>query len=246
MKEFRVARCLDKDGIHEYAIFADGSRKKPIQNDETYGKFFTVDNELNPNGHPLLRRSFTGRIKDAVETIRNGNGDCLKVTSMFGKHESVCYFLDRKVGEELRQKSIEGWKDTKFGYAITAGSKESFSGYSLLNSKNAPVMFVDSDESAKPMVFSTEEDATDYINSLINQAWAYANQLSEKIMAQPDESARDAIFEEIMSQIDAENSRFSIIEDFLYDMLNDDLSLKTETPKLDKMGWKIVQCCTNN
>lgn len=33
MKKFRIAKCLDNNGIHEYAIFSDGSRKKLIQTD---------------------------------------------------------------------------------------------------------------------------------------------------------------------------------------------------------------------
>ena len=58
MKEFRVAKCLDNNGIHEYAIFADGSRKKLIQNDEQYGKYFEVDNELNTDCKTFMRFSF--------------------------------------------------------------------------------------------------------------------------------------------------------------------------------------------
>ena len=62
MKDFRVAKCLDSNGINEYAIFSDGSRKKLIQNDEKYGKYFEVDNELNTDCTSLLRHSFTGRL----------------------------------------------------------------------------------------------------------------------------------------------------------------------------------------
>lgn len=47
MKEFRVAKCLVDGEINEYAIFADGSRKKIIQTNDKYGKYFEVDNELN-------------------------------------------------------------------------------------------------------------------------------------------------------------------------------------------------------
>ena len=58
MKEFRIARCLDDNEIHEYAIFADGSRKKVIKNDEKYGKYFEVDNELNTDCKSYLRFSY--------------------------------------------------------------------------------------------------------------------------------------------------------------------------------------------
>mgnify|MGYP001516644220 CR=1 FL=1 len=36
MKEFRVAKCLVDGKVNEYAIFADGSRKKIIQTDKQY------------------------------------------------------------------------------------------------------------------------------------------------------------------------------------------------------------------
>lgn len=114
MKEFRVAKCLGNDGVKEYAIFADGSRKKLIQIDEQYGKYFEVDNELNTDCNTCLKYSFSGRIKDAIDTIKSGNGDCINQFNFFGKHDRVLYFIDRKVGEELRAKSLEGWKDTKF------------------------------------------------------------------------------------------------------------------------------------
>ena len=77
MKEFRVAKCLVDGKVNEYAIFADGSRKKIIQTDDKYGKYFEVDNELNTECKSSLRFSYSGRIKDAVEMIRNGNGDCI-------------------------------------------------------------------------------------------------------------------------------------------------------------------------
>ena len=32
--------------------------------------------------------------------------------------EHVVRFIDREYGEEIRQKTIEGWKDTKFSYGV--------------------------------------------------------------------------------------------------------------------------------
>lgn len=129
MKEFRIAKCLNKSGkIAEYAIFADGSRRRSIQVDEAYGQYFEVDNELNEETQMTLRRlSYIGRIKDAVDMIKNGNGDCIKSTNIFGSEIiKVVYFVDRKVGDELRKKSLDGWKDTEFGYGIEYGYKGGF------------------------------------------------------------------------------------------------------------------------
>ena len=101
MKEFRIAKCLKDNEVKEYVIFADGSSRKLIQHDEQYGKYFRVDNDLNTDCDTFLKYSFSGRIKDAVDTIKNGNGDCIMQFDLFGKHDVVVYFLDRKVGEAV-------------------------------------------------------------------------------------------------------------------------------------------------
>ena len=171
MKEFRIAKCLVDGKVNEYAIFADGSRKKIIQTDKQYGKYFEVDNELNTDCKSSLRFSYSGRIKDAVEMIRNG--DCISSTQLFGKHDNVVYFLDRTIGEELRKKSLNGWKDTKFGWAIECGYKNSFSGYSMLNKKMERISMFD--EECKPMTFDTEEAAKETAKQMIAEKAYWEN-----------------------------------------------------------------------
>lgn len=241
MKEFRIAKCLDNNGIHEYAIFADGSRKKVIQNDEQYGKYFEVDNELNDECKTCLRFSFCGRIKDAVDMIRNGNGDCIQSVKLFGRIDKVIYFLDRKVGEDLRQKSLDGWKDTKFGWAIECGYKNSFSGYSMINKKMERISVFD--EERKPMTFETKEEANKYVESLIKMARYYARRLANKISGIEDEKERGKIIDATMDEVEEyTNTKFSVIQGFTFDMLTGDFRLKSFECNLDEMGYKIVQC----
>ena len=133
MKEFRVAKCLSDDGkrIRKHAIFKDGSRKKPIHEDEDGREYFEVDNWIDSDPELIefnyysrmvdkMRLTFSGRISDAVESIRRGYGDVICVKNLpFGiRTEKVLYFLDREYGENLRQKSLEGWKDTIFKYSL--------------------------------------------------------------------------------------------------------------------------------
>ncbi|MSS07058.1 hypothetical protein FYJ38_00195 [Clostridium sp. WB02_MRS01] len=239
MKEFRVVNCIEKGTIREYAIFTDGSRKKVIEEDRQYGKFFSVDNEFNPGGG-LLKYSFTGRIQDAVETIRNGDGDCLKTFNLFGTHESVAFFLNRNIGEELRQKSIDGWKNTKFGWQIKAGNKNSFFGYSPLNLKGEKIgMF---DEDRKPMIFETEKEAKEYAEHLVLKAWEYANLMVKELQAASNDEERNMSFDRIYTKVVDETSKFSIIIDFLSDMMIGDNKLKFDECKLDEMGYRISQC----
>lgn len=240
MKEFRVAKCLDNNGIHEYAIFADGSRKKVIQNDEHYGKYFEVDNELNTDCKTCLRFSYSGRVKDAVDMIRNGNGDCIQSSHFFGRIDKVIYFLDRKVGEELRQKSLDGWKDTKFGWAIECGNKSSFSGYSMLNKKNERISAFD--EERTPMTFDSKESANEYTGYLVDKARYYAKRLANKISGIEDKTEREKIIDATIDEIEEETgTKFGIIMDFTFDMLTGDCQLKNFECNLDEMGYKVVQ-----
>ena len=218
MKEFRVAKCLVDGKVNEYAIFADGSRKKIIQTDKQYGKYFEVDNELNTDCKSSLRFSYSGRIRDAVEMIRNGNGDCISSMKLIGRIDKVLYFLDRKTGEELRRKSLEGWKDTKFGWAIECGNRS-------------------------PVVFDTKESADEYVEYLVEKAKYYAKRLVNNLCGITDEKERDKIIDNAIDEIENDTkTKFSIIFDFMFDMLTGNCEPKSSEYNLDKMGYEIVQC----
>lgn len=239
MKEFRVAKCLVDGKVNEYAIFADGSRKKIIQTDKKYGKYFEVDNELNTDCKSSLRFSYSGRIRDAVEMIRNG--DCISSMKFIGRIDKVLYFLDRKTGEELRRKSLEGWKDTKFGWAIECGNKNSFLEYSMLNKKNERISVFDKDRN--PMIFDTKESADEYVEYLIERSKYYAKRLVNNLCGITDEKERDKIIDNAIDEIENDTkTKFSIISDFTFDMLTGDCKLKSFECNLDKMGYEIVQC----
>lgn len=241
MKEFRVAKCLIDGKVNEYAIFADGSRKKIIQTSDKYGKYFEVDNELNTDCESVLRFSYSGRIKDAVEMIRNGNGDCISSTEFTGRTDEVLFFLDRRIGEELRQKSLEEWKNTRFGWAIECGNKNSFLGYSMLNQKNERLSIFDKDRS--PMVFDTKESADEYAKCLIEKSKYYAKRLTNNLRGITDKEEMDKIFDNVMNEIKNDiKTKFSVILDFMFDMLTDNCEPKSSEYNLNEMGYKIVQC----
>ncbi len=242
MKEFRVAKCLGNDGgVHEYAIFADGSRKKLIQNDEQYGKYFEVDNELNTDCKTCLKYSFSGRIKDAVDTIKNGNGDCIQQINLSGKHDKVLYFLDRKIGEELRQKSLEGWKDTKFAWTVECGNKNRFSGYSPINQKGERISMFDEDRTVKS--FDTKDNAEQYVKELLERAAYYAKRLANDYQNVKEKEEKNSAIDQTIKDIeDFTGSRFSVLSDFVFDMLTENCEFKSDECVLDEYGYKIIQC----
>ena len=235
MKEFRVAKCLVDGKIEEYAIFKDGSRKKRIYADEASRKYFQVDNELNNNPSiPILKRSFNGRIRDAVETIRMGNGDCLMVTNTLGRHENVIYFLDRSIGEELRKKTIDGWKETKFGWVIKVGSNNSFYEYQMLGSNYTTISSFS--ESETPMYFESEGDAKKYIDDLLKMSKQFAKKLNSKLSEEVNTGEDDEIIYSVINEIEEyTGSEWSIVTDFMEDMYKNDYRLKD-------MGYRIEQC----
>lgn len=240
MKEFRIAPYLTKDGTKDFAIFKDGSRKKLIKSSDKYGKYFEVDNDLNPNGEAILKFSFSGRIKDAVETIRNGGGDVISIYNMFGEHITVQYFIDRSIGDELRQKSIDGWKDTKFAWIVTCGNKNSFSGYAPINDKGERVSMFD--KNRNPKIFDTEEAARKFMDDLISKAAEHAKNISNAVKESKDKAESDSVISKGLDNIEENaGTGFSVILNLVSDMLTGEGKLKYNDCSLDEWGYHIEQ-----
>lgn len=223
----------------EFAVFEDGD-KKLIHNDEKYGKFIYVDNKLNTDDEEPFNRFFTGRIKDAVETIRNGDGDCIQVDKMLVKTVDVIHFLDREIGEKLRQKSIEGWKDSNFGWIITCGNKTSFSGYHPL--ADGYVSCSPFDDKTKPLVFTEREEAVKYIEKMISTAKEYVAEYASKLKFIKDIEDKEELCDDMLHKIEDCYGKFTMLEYFTLDMLDDNLVPKNNY-ELDEYGYKIEQYC---
>lgn len=226
----------------EYVVFADGTNA-PIHNDEKYGKYIYIDNKLNKDDDRLFKILFTGRIKDAVETIRNGDGDVIKVGHVFGSAIEVVYFLDREIGEKLRQKSIKGWDNAKFGWIITCGNKDSMWGYSpLTNGYKTYSQFFDKE--TKPIIFDNRENAVKYIEKIISISKNYAYEYVEKAKDIADEEGKRQICIDMIHKINEDfNEKFNIIAYFATDMLDSDKMIPKNNFELDKYGYSIEQYC---
>lgn len=176
MKKFRIAKCLDGKEIAEFAIFEDGSEKARVYEDKLYGKYIEVKNELNTKEtDPDLKYTFTGRIKDAVETVKSGEGDAILASAIMGiSFTNVVYFLDRKIGDEHRAKFIEGFKNAEFGWQIVVSN---YLGYNSVNTQNEAMVFGLSNQN--PLIFESEELADRYMTDLIKSAHSYAEKAIE-------------------------------------------------------------------
>ena len=131
--------------------------------DEEEREYFPIPNMKNTEELYL----FNDRVQDAIECIRQGDGDVLSVNktgcALFGGNR-VYRFVNREYGEELRYKTIEGWKDTVFGYGLKFGYKNSFSGGLLLNTKNKRFF---GQEGEEKLTFKTKEEAETYKNNIL-------------------------------------------------------------------------------
>ena len=222
-------RCIT-DGEHNYTIHTH----------KEYGDYIYVDNKLNTDDTEY-NDLFTGRIKDAVETIRNGDGDVIEVGDLFGQFINVQYFLDRTVGEKLRAKSIEGWKDTKFAWIVTCGRKDSLSGYVPVKSDYTRVSPADKD--VTPAIFNERSEAVDFINTAIEKAKCYAKTYSEKAQGMTDSEAIGNIAIEMSHAIKADyNSKFPVVLFFAQDMVDDKMCIKNDYEPVE-YGYCIEQYC---
>lgn len=238
MKKFTVKKFLNDGKIVEYAVFEDKT-KKEIHIDEKYGKYFYVGNSLN-NSKTIFKESFIGRIADAVQTIKNGDGDCIQETTLFGRVIHVVYFIDREIGEKLRKQSLEGWKDTQFGWTIEFGNKNSFSGFSPINSKGNPLGY--NDNHLTYQTFSTEEEARKKVESYLEEARKIATELIEKNKNKTKEE-RELNTNNLLDTFEANDELFSIVCEFVFDLVNQDCSdFKNSEKKLSDYGFRIIQC----
>ena len=149
-----------------------------IDKDKNGKEFFHVPNFKNHPEKGILNTLFTGRIKDAIETIRDGDGDCILVTNIFGTSTSVVKFLDEEYGNDLRLKSIEGFEDTKFGYAVKVGFFNAMSGGSLICKDNL-MQSPFKKEQVSVKTFDDEEEVNAYIKSYEKPATQYAKLFCE-------------------------------------------------------------------
>lgn len=235
---YRVAKCLTDNGIKEFAIFADGSPKKPIFQDENGNKYFCILNPYAENDESFKsykKRHFYNCIRDAISVICDGYADAILCRGQdVGGYIHVAKFVDDKVAKEYRDKTLNGWKDTKFAFAVRAGSKNSFSGYVLI-AQNGESLSTFSN-TMKYATFETEEDAKTFAESLIEKARGYVQRV-----------ANGEYFDAVMDDLQENEGKFSIVNSFFYDLLSEDIQgFRNEDKSLSEYGYEVSQCIIPN
>ena len=222
--KFRITKCLMNDGVKECAITSDG-KKHTIEETKDGEKYFRIDNPYKND--TLLERHFHGRIGDAIQSIRDGYADvilCGDQMNVFTQFAYPIVMLDSKLGEEYRQKSVDGFKDSKLGYCIYYGSKNSFGGYHPTDEVGNMALFT------KYKVYDTEEEAEKKLNEYVKKAYDIAKS------AVGDDNTYIGMSKEKMP---------SIIEDIAWGMIeelpDDKVRLYDDLKNLPNIGFEIRQ-----
>ena len=167
--EFTTKRIKDDDGTEKIYVYDENGNqitRSFIRIDDDGKEYYYISNPYDTLG------LFTNKPKDAIECIRNGLGDTFQRTKMLNmEYEKVIRFVDREYGEELRQKTIDGWKDAKFAYAVKFIYMNSFSSGNFI-SKDKTLMGM-SDNNEDILTFETESEAMTFIEEVNNKAKEY-------------------------------------------------------------------------
>lgn len=155
-----------------------------IQKDKDGREYYYPNNPHDKMG------LFSGRPKDAIECIRKGLGDGFSQSHLFGMSlENVVRFIDREYGEEIRQKTLEGWKNAKFAFGVSFNFLNSFSGGR--NVCKNKCLFGYGDKQEDILTFDTEETAQAFIDGVNKKAEQYA----EEYVKLPKTDNRDYDYE---------------------------------------------------
>lgn len=173
----RTVECAIVDGVsHEIYTMKDGT------------KYFEIFNPYADDDDDDLARYFYRRIADGIQAIRDGYAHTLfgevNPQNVFSQPVIPIYILDEEKGAEYRQKTIEGFKDAEFGYAIRFGNKHSFAGY----------WYIDEDGDTAggfnvrvPAFYKTKEAAQSVMDNYIAEAKRIANKIVNKQTTISDE-----------------------------------------------------------
>ena len=190
-------------GIHMLNITPDSDDEKtfsvfiPKVNEDESGKsYFMI-----PNYRDTDNLSFNGKIRDAVEEIRNGIGDVIATDDVY--YTTIIRYIDRGYGESIRKLYLQKYAKTDFCYGVVM----LFHGLTKPEFMTKDFYTVSSDPlvNAVPVQFDTETEAINYIQSFYSQVETFRRELMDitKRITDPLElsAAKDELSERTNSTV---------------------------------------------
>ena len=161
MKEKRLFTYINGKLLSNYSTGID-------VNSKLYGFVPVINRSIVRNYYKdksLILKMDNHTVKTMVEQIRKGQGDAILRSHFLGATmEHLVYFEDRKYGEEIKHKSIEGYKDTEFAYCVLTWHPIENRGISKDN------RLCYQHNSNELMIFNSRKEAKDYIYRTIRDA----------------------------------------------------------------------------
>jgi len=152
MLNFKLVEDKDKEYV-EFIDFVQGKTGRNfqtrIQKNAEGNEYCIIPNVYSSNEDVLLQYSFHNMPGDAIKSIFDGYGDTLMQGELFesGDQLKAVMFLDRVIGEQMRAKTMEGFKNTTWKYGIRLCNRFSLSSGNFISN------------SYKENLFSTREEA---------------------------------------------------------------------------------------
>lgn len=198
---------VNRDTKNVEVAFCDQVICRRIRIDEDGREFFDVPNLLH---HPEERKNqfFHYRVKDAINTVQNGDGDTIAKIKPFG-YDSIIRYLDREYGEKIRSTFLEKWNGARFTHLICIGTSFPIGTDGNINFDN-------------PLLFDTQEQAEKHLSLIAEKMKEIANSFDtisdtdiKAIFRNPEYSyAEKKMFVQFSPQKTAE-SPFKIIQAIL-------------------------------
>lgn len=199
--------------VEKIAIYDENGKPidyRVIKTDEEGREYYNFPNPYSKSV------TFSNRPKDAIQCVRDGYADAIKVTDILGmKLTHAVRYLDREYGEGLRQKTIEGWKNAEFAYAVSFLGSGLFDCVSFVSKYDDRLERSVAQEVA--LIFETEAEAETFIAEVEAETKRYAEEYAALQRDHDPEVDYEAVFKPFLRNVRGKGSIYwRLFKNFVY------------------------------
>lgn len=198
-----------------------------IMIDENGYTYYNVKHNING----IDTTNFTSYIKDAVDLIRQGEGDVIAHNDFLNSY-TVRKYISDEYGRKLREKTIAGYADAKFCFTIRHYTSFVSETVTCNNESKLPDF--------KAIVFDTADEALSFIKRLLIVIHYYASKAVKDLDNMDDYLAELTQLYFDVSSVDIDTIFYDMFTDDLGDLSIDELRFDEDTLR-KKFGLRIVQ-----
>ena len=198
-----------------------------IMVDEKGYTYYNVKHNVNG----IDTTNFTSYIKDAVDLVREGEGDVITHNDFLNSY-TVRKYISDEYGKTLREKTIAGYSNAKFCFSIKH--------YTSFVSKTVTYNNESKLPDFKAIVFDTADEALSFIKRMLIVIHYYASKAVKDLDYMDDylEELNQLYFD--VSSVDIETIFYDMFTDDLGDLSINELCFDEDTLR-KKFGLRIVQ-----